>query len=200
MEKNGNYEKKSSNIFKNIKLKRIIKLFQLIVFYTSLYAENIANIAQTKYILGSALGGECYDLKCTACDYCIFILTGSGGGNYNKTKIFTFINNANNLNKAVELWTNKAAPKKTYYSFEVYICPKCKTIENKFYLKMVTSKGKFEPDYPCSKCKTSLRRINVKIFNNDNVKLINRYHFKIKWQCPKCKNNKLIAYDIGMWD
>jgi len=48
------------------------------------------------------------------------------------------------------------------YGYDLYICPKCKLLNNHFYFKISTSSDSFEPHYICSACESTMKRCKTK--------------------------------------
>jgi predicted RNA-binding Zn-ribbon protein involved in translation (DUF1610 family) len=102
--------------------------------------------------------------------------------------------------KAFDLLSSGAIPDDDY-GHELYVCPKCMRLANRFYFKLLSSAGDYEPDYHCAKCKTVLRRVEVKDTSDEELQLIYKNHRKIDWKCPDCGNDRIIhdGY-MALWD
>jgi len=171
--------------------------------------------------------GRQYEIKCDGCGYSISVTEGVGmmyaphavfyGCCNNPTQnwsialpdgyceegeplLLSFVKSKKIKEKAFSLLSNGAHPDDEY-GHELYACPKCMRLANRFYFKISSPVEEYEPDYKCSKCKTSLQRAEVKIGKDKRVKLINRGSKRIDWKCPDCGGNQLIPSDhYIMWD
>jgi len=47
------------------------------------------------------------------------------------------------------------------YGHELYICPKCKMLDNRFFFTIKASSNNYIPDYKCSRCTASLKRARL---------------------------------------
>jgi rubrerythrin len=96
---------------------------------------------------------------------------------------------------------SKGAVPDDEYGHELYICPKCNRLANRFYFKLTFGMESYEPDYHCSKCKTQLRRAMLKHKNNDLIEIIYKNNRNAEWKCPECGCGKLIyTGDLLFWD
>jgi predicted RNA-binding Zn-ribbon protein involved in translation (DUF1610 family) len=171
--------------------------------------------------------GQGYGLKCSACDYNISVTEGVGmmyspnavffgrcddpSQNWSiafpdgycerdKPLLLSLVKNKKIINKAMELLANGAMPDDGY-EHELYCCPKCMRLANKFYFRLVSLTEKYEPDYQCSKCKIPLRRVVVNFDKDWNVEIMYKNNRKVKWKCPECGNEKLVhSGELIMWD
>jgi len=133
--------------------------------------------------------GQGYDLKCSVCEYRVYVTEGVGmmyspnavfygrcdDPNHNwsiglpdgycedgKPLLINLIKSKKTKDKAFELLANGAVPDDDDYGHELFLCPKCLRLSNRFYFKLLSEKGDFEPDYSCSHCgaKISYRHLS----------------------------------------
>ena len=172
--------------------------------------------------------GKGYGLKCSTCDYSISVTEGIGmmysphavfygrcddptqnwsaafpDGYCEKDKplLLSLVKSKRIKDKAFELLASGATPADYEYGHELYICPKCLRLSNRFHFKLVSPTEQFEPDYKCSMCKSSLRRVEVKFDKNGNGTIFYRTRRKADWKCPDCGGDRLEhSGDCIMWD
>jgi len=156
--------------------------------------------------------GTGYGIKCADCNYSIRYLEGVGmfyddvsvfynNSQNDKPWIHSLIKNKRIKDKAVNLLSNGALPDNEY-GHELYACPKCNRLTNRFYFKLVSSKEEYEPDYRCYKCKTKLLKVELQTNKKrDFAKIVFKNNSDKKWNCPKCGCEKLV-YDncVTNWD
>ena len=75
------------------------------------------------------------------------------------------------------------------YGREVYGCPYCRHLCERFYFRVKTGEKFFEPEYKCSKCKRTLLRLNF-----------DSYERRLQWPCPSCGRKKLSVCLNILWD
>ena len=75
------------------------------------------------------------------------------------------------------------------YGHEVYGCPHCKHLYERFYFRIKTEEKVFEPEYKCSKCRRTLIRLDVDLRER-----------RLPWPCPSCGKKKLSACLVNLWD
>ena len=76
------------------------------------------------------------------------------------------------------------------YGHELYCCPKCHRLLNRFYFEVITPTEKYEPAYRCSRCKTALVVIDPEE-KEGGCKLYDRKGNEVEWQRPECKDGQL---------
>jgi len=88
------------------------------------------------------------------------------------------------------------------YGRKLYLCPKCKHIEGMFFFRLELPSEIYEPDYCCTVCVTSMKRLELR----DNwlrgaIREVRYRNFKkTGWKCRDCSGNKLIYFVSGHWD
>ena len=170
--------------------------------------------------------GVFYRIKCSSCDYGLSITEGVGMM-YSPHAVFYgrcddptqnwsiafpdgFCENGEPLllslvkdddirEKAFLLLNSGAEPGD--YGHDLYICPKCTQLENRFYFKLHAQSEDYEPDYKCLNCNTSLRRVELKDHNDGEMEVVDENHRKVNWLCPKCGNDRLMCdEEMYEWD
>ncbi len=170
--------------------------------------------------------GDLYGIECATCDYRIEVIEGvdmlyathnvfygrSDDPAQNRSTAFSerFYKDGKPLlpclvederinDAAFRLLSEGATP--DGHGHELYFCPKCNRLENRFYFKLKTAEAQYEPDYQCPICGTPLRRIRTKSGKNGQVLIVYKNNRRIDWKCPECGCNKLVYSDVfGMWD
>ena len=171
--------------------------------------------------------GQNYEIKCSACDYRISVSEGVGMADsphavfYGRCddpsqnwsiacpdgfceegipNLSKYVKSKRIKEKAFALLSQGAKPADDY-GYEMYHCPKCMRLENRFYFRLKTFPGKYEPEYKCPKCKGSLQRVELKEKKDNRIEVVNKNGSKADWKCPKCGNNCLVFDGIEMlWD
>ena len=171
--------------------------------------------------------GQGYGIKCSACDYGLTVTEGVGMM-YSPNAVFYGRSNDQSQNwsiafpdgyckddrplllslvkskrikeRAFELLANGATPDDEY-GHELFVCPKCMRLANRFYFKLLSLTGNFEPEYHCTKCKTSLWRVELTSEAECQPEIIYKSQSKVDWKCPDCGNERIV-YDGHMilWD
>ena len=171
--------------------------------------------------------GKAYELKCSQCEYGISVLEGFGfayspdavffghcddptqnwsvacpDGYCEKDKpyLLELVDDEVIRDKAFELLANGATPDN--YGHELYACPKCMRLANRFYFELMSPNEQFVPDYKCLACKTSLLRVKVLRERNGRGKIVYRNNHQANWKCPECGCAKLVFVrgSIRNWD
>ena len=172
--------------------------------------------------------GQSFDLKCSTCDYSVFVTEGvgmmyspnavfygrcdnltenwsvafpDGYCENDKPMLLSLVKSKRIKDKAFELLANGATPDE--YGHELYSCPKCAQLTNRFYFKLTSPTEQFEPDYRCSKCKSSLCRVEMRFDNDGNGEIVYKNHRKVNWKCPECGGDRLVHSDdmiMLYWD
>jgi hypothetical protein len=102
-------------------------------------------------------------------------------------------------NKAFSLLEAGAIPSDDY-GHELYICPKCRQLFNRFFFQIRTVDGKYRPKYKCYHCRTLLKRVELEE-NNKTLTVVFKNNKKALWICPQCGNTKLAFGDLMIhWD
>ena len=171
--------------------------------------------------------GQAYSIKCSSCDYGLSVTKGVGmmyspnavfhgrcddpSQNWSlafpdgyceddKPLLLSLVKSEKIKDKAFTLLATGAVPD-FGYGHELYTCPKCMQLENRFYFKLISPSENYEPDYKCSICRASLYRVVVKLNRNGRIKLTRRDRQKVDWKCPDCGGNQLISNgDLIYWD
>jgi ssDNA-binding Zn-finger/Zn-ribbon topoisomerase 1 len=170
--------------------------------------------------------GKKYGIKCAGCDYSfranegvgmMYSMEGVFYGWYNPTKkwnialfdgmhkmekplILSLIKDKRIEDSVFKLLTDGAAPSKEY-AHEVYSCPECNRLANRFYFKLILSDRNYEPDYCCPHCDTLLQRVTIKSYMNGECKIVYKNDSSKKWECPECGCKKLVYEDYAaIWD
>ena len=171
--------------------------------------------------------GQQYGLKCAECDYSISVTEGVGmryspnavffgrcndsSQNWSiafpdgyceedKPLLLSLVKSKRIKDTAFELLSNGAVPDNGY-GHELYICPKCSRLANRFYFKLSSDTEQYEPDYRCSKCKTTLRRVALKHGDDGRSNVIYKNNRSAGWKCPDCDCGKLVySGDFILWD
>jgi DNA-directed RNA polymerase subunit M/transcription elongation factor TFIIS len=87
------------------------------------------------------------------------------------------------------------------YGHAIYICPKCARLANRFYFKLTSPAGEYEPDYRCQKCKARLLPVTLKLSEHRKTKVVYKDRRMADWKCPECGGNKIVYdKDFIMWD
>jgi len=176
---------------------------------------------------GGTVMGEAYSIKCSSCDYGLWVTEGIGmmyspnavfygrcddpSQNWSiafpdgyckndKPLLLSLVKSKTIKEKAFELLTNGAHPDNDY-GHELFVCPKCMRLSNRFHFKLISPSENFEPDYKCSKCRVSLNRVIAKQGKNGCYKLTQRNKQRVDWKCPDCGGDQLISgVDYILWD
>ena len=169
--------------------------------------------------------GQGYDLKCSTCEYRVSVAEGIGMM-YSPNAVFygrcddrsqkwsialpdgycedgkplllDLVKSKKIKDKAFELLANGAVPDE--YGHELYLCPKCLRLSNRFYFKLLSEKEDFEPDYQCSHCKTLLRRVKINTRKDGTANIVDKNGRKHDWKCLICGGDKLTVKDMVLWD
>ena len=172
--------------------------------------------------------GKGYVLKCSSCDNSISVIEGvgmmysphavfygrcddptqnwsiafpDGYCEEDKPLLLSLVKSKRIKDKAFDMLADGATPTDFEYGHELYVCPKCMRLANRFYFKLESPSEQYEPDYRCSTCKTLLRRIEVKFDNDDSAKVEYKNHRAVDWKCPECGGARLISDgNMIMWD
>jgi len=149
--------------------------------------------------------------KCNNCKTSKDLLLGIGML-YDTDSIY-FRNNGSMLYEIVEddrivdeamtlLNTEKGVPGE--YNTDVYICPECKDIEQKFYFQIAENESNgdnnilYEPNYSCVKCKVPLKHIH---FNWGEEAPDLEGKLKLEgWLCNECGSSDMSCEETGLWD
>ena len=128
-----------------------------------------------------------------------------GCGEWDRPLLFSIIEDRKIRNKAFGLLANGAVPKTSgsgsMYGHELYVCPECCRLANRFYFKLVSEEGEFEPDYRCSECDVSLCRVKAEHSDGGGIVLVRRDRSKVKWKCPECGGGELVFGEgLLLWD
>lgn len=157
--------------------------------------------------------GEGYSFKCSSCGYGIEVIEGIGmmysphavfygRGENGEPLLSSLVKSEIIKKKAFDLLAAGAQPDDNY-GHELYMCPKCMRFSNRFYFKLRSATEDYEPDYKCSSCKTSLKRVMRGYDGNGCLMIEYRNHRKADWKCPKCNGKELEEdqdYIITLWD
>jgi hypothetical protein len=162
--------------------------------------------------------GQQYELKCAACAYGIQVTAGIGmmysphavfygrcgdpGQNWSlafpdgyckdgKPLLLSLVESQRIKDAAFGLMSRGATPDDEY-GHELYACPNCKRLANRFYSKLTSTIDQYEPDYHCSNCRTQLRRLELEQGHDDQIEIVDRNHRKVHWKCPECGCENLI--------
>lgn len=88
------------------------------------------------------------------------------------------------------------------YGHELYVCPKCNMLSERFAFQLKTGWGKtYEPDYRCERCgerlggasfvhDDSLNHRQSRVAHTDGMPCL----------CPECGRDALVCEDGGFWD
>ena len=172
--------------------------------------------------------GQGYSLKCSSCDYSISVTEGVGmmysphavfygrcddpTQNWSiafpdgyceddKPLLLSLVKSKRIKDKAFELLANGAAPVDFDYGHELYVCPKCMRLANRFHFKLESPSEQYEPNYRCSNCKALLHRVEVKFAKDGNGKVVYKNKRAANWKCPECGGDRLVyGEDMIMWD
>ena len=171
--------------------------------------------------------GDIFEIKCVACNYGISVTRGVGmaysphavfygrcddatqnwsiafpDGYCEKDKplLLSLVKSKRIKDIAFNLIANGAQPDHEY-GHDLYSCPKCNRLANRFYFKLVSPTEQYEPDYHCSNCKTLLQRAELKRDENGKREIIYiNYHESI-WKCPECGCKEIVLCGVlRMWD
>ena len=171
--------------------------------------------------------GQGYSIKCSRCDYSLSVTEGvgmmyspnavfygrcddptqncgiafpDGYCEEDKPLLLSLVKSKTIKDKAFNLLASGATPDDDY-GHELLVYPKCLRLANRFYFKLLSSVGDYKPDFHCSKCRTSLQRVDVRSIFDGDLEIIDKNHRKVDWKCPECGNDRLI-YDGHMllWD
>lgn len=171
--------------------------------------------------------GQRYGIKCAACDYGLQVTEGVGmmysphavfygrcdDPNQNwsvafpdgyceedKPLLFSLVKSKRIKEVALRLLSIGAKPD-SGYGHDLYACPKCNRLANKFYFKLTLPTEQYEPDYHCPKCKTQLRRVTLKHGEDGQSELVYKNNHTAGWKCPECGCEKLVfSGEFIMWD
>jgi len=173
--------------------------------------------------------GQQHYVKCSSCDYGLSVTEGVGMA-YSPNAVFhgrcdnpnpnqrwsvafpdglcepgkplllSLVRSKKIKNEAFRLLADGALPDYGY-GHELYVCPKCMRLANRFYFKLSSPTDNYEPEYKCTKCKTSLKRVEMKSRKNGQIDIVYKNRCKVGWKCPGCGNDKVVLGDgIIMWD
>lgn len=104
--------------------------------------------------------------------------------------------------RAFSLLKEQSASPADGYGHEIYYCPHCHELCERFYFRLTYDGGSYEPEYQCTRCKHLLHRAKV-MRKGGEIKLYYANHKVIDWQCPWCGHNRLdegIPAEVVMWD
>jgi len=85
------------------------------------------------------------------------------------------------------------------YGYSIYRCPKCSRIYGRFFIHLDLEGGTYEIDYKCSKCRVSLKRVDIQgdspDYGGPGPEAINSL------ACPKCGKMGLSLMSVMvLWD
>jgi rubredoxin len=89
------------------------------------------------------------------------------------------------------------------YGSEIYGCPHCRDLYQKFYFRIVADEKIFEPKYRGSKCGHVLVRLNTALKKDVRETLLGKATYQkmvLKWNCPSCGHERLVANRSGFYD
>lgn len=136
--------------------------------------------------------GYSTNISCGQCDYKKHFTLGIGMM-YNPATVFygdkptitSLVKNRAIVKKALELIQGGGSPGD--YGHEIYGCPRCKKLNERFYFSIMMKEEKFEPQYKCPACKQTQIRISESEI--------------AEWPCPSCGNKSLSSGPGGvLWD
>ena len=149
--------------------------------------------------------GSCIMINCGQCGYEKSFILGIGfayspysvfydrpdepGIEERKPLLASLVKSSKTRKEALDLIAAGGLPGE--YGHEVYGCPHCRHLCERFYFRIETKEKFFEPEYKCSKCKRTLLRLNF-----------NSYGRRLQWPCPSCGKKKLSICEniITLWD
>ena len=155
--------------------------------------------------------GQRYDIKCVACVYKFTVNKGIGMMYWPENVFYGYCDDpplllslvkSKRIREAVFALLSNGATPDSDYGHELYSCPKCNRLANRFYFKLASPAGGYEPDYHCSECKTELERAALNR-EDSQIEVQYRDRKELGWKCPECGCKKL-EYDLNgeflMWD
>jgi len=173
--------------------------------------------------------GDRYEIRCSSCGYGLEVTEGvgwlyspktvfyghcndppqnwsvafpDGYCEFDKPLLFSLVKNKSIRNKAFDLLANGAKPK--YYGHELYMCPECMRFSNRFYFRLRSPDGNYEPDYKCGRCKTELKRVMIESDDVRTKVVYTKYKREVNWKCPKCGGKEIESNHGGismtLWD
>jgi hypothetical protein len=116
-----------------------------------------------------------------------------------KPLLVSLVKNSGITQKALNLLRNGGVPDS--YGHEIYGCPHCKSLHERFYFRIVADgdpqKTLFEPEYECLKCGRVLVCLRVET-NTKNFPWGEKA--SLQWNCPACGYESLAVNSVGNWD
>jgi hypothetical protein len=147
--------------------------------------------------------GQGFGVRYTKCEYNKYFHLGIGMM-YSPTAVFgrTYLDNEKPLldllvkskkikEQAFTILHDRNGVPTDDYGHEVYYCPHCHELYERFHFCITYAGGSFEPEYKCSKCRHLLHRTQI-IMENGKFRLLYKNNKPINWCCPQCGNDKLI--------
>lgn len=155
--------------------------------------------------------GKQYKIQCFKCGYSIRLTLGIGMM-YSPRSVFcenhidkkplllAMVRSKRIKMEALALLDQGATPAPDY-GHEAYICPKCHRLSNRFYFRLLGKDGEYEPDYRCFKCRTLLKRADMKAESGRFYIVFKEDDQDADWACPNCGNKEMVVgWEMGLWD
>jgi len=158
--------------------------------------------------------GQVISLYCAKCEYSKSFHLGIGmmyspstvfDGSYiddEKPLLDSLVKSKKIKEQAFSLLNEQFATPTDDYGHEIYYCPHCNELYERFYFCILYDGGSYEPEYKCTKCKHLLHRAKVTMEDGE-IQLFYTNNKIIDWQCPQCGNSKLNqgrTIGVLMWD
>lgn len=156
--------------------------------------------------------GESISLKCAKCGYVKSFQLGIGmmyspsgvfeSSHGSKPLLESLVRSRKIKERTFSLLNEPSASPADDYGHEIYYCPHCHELHERFYFRIDYNGGCFEPEYQCTKCRHSLHRAKAQTEGGE-IRLRYANNKSIDWQCPRCGHGRL-EHDIGAffatWD
>ena len=164
--------------------------------------------------------GYGFDLKCAECDYGLRVYIGAGfryspqavfyGNSADPNKdwqglqldsadsadreqpmLLALSRDQQTFDRAYSLIRAGARPKGRY-GLSLYLCQQCGGLFNRFFFRLKTGGGLYEPDYWCPDCQKLLEQVDFDHNSTELALVAMDDRSDLEWHCPHCGGSRLL--------
>ena len=153
--------------------------------------------------------GQGYELNCIECGFGYSVYLGVGmlyspgsvfGSDGCEPRLADIVKDEGVAEKALSLLKEGYEPDMDY-NRELYVCPECRNLSDRFFFKLRKGGERYVPDYKCPECRILLRRAILKnVLDTFGIRIVYRNGRDPDWRCPKCGCRTLTSMFIICWD